>query len=299
MENITAIILTYNEEAHLARCLESVRSLANRIVVVDCYSSDLTLEIARRYGAEILQRNWVNHSVQFNWALEQLSGYEGWVLRIDADEIMSCKLSEEISACLSTVDDRVNGIFFYRRMTFLGRPIHHGGVFPVQVMRFFRYGHGACENRWMDEHIKVTGSTCVVKGEILDDNLNTLTWWTDKHNKYSNREAVELLNLEYGFMVSDSIAGDGKSRDAGVKRWVKERIYARLPMSCRALFYFSYRYFVRLGFLDGKEGFAFHFLQAFWYRFLVDEKIREVKRYMSTHDVDIKTAIYRALSIKV
>jgi hypothetical protein len=169
----------------------------------------------------------------------------------------------------------------------------------VQTLRIFRNGRGRCEIRWMDEHIKVDGETVSFDGDIIDENLNSLAWWTAKHNSYSNREVVDLLNLEFSFMPHDSIANlrDGQRTEA--KRWVKERIYARLPGGMRALAYFLYRYFLRFGFMDGRSGTVFHVLQGFWYRYLVDAKLIEVRRYMMENDVDVATAIRDVLAIDV
>ena len=137
------------------------------------------------------------------------------------------------------------------------------------------------------------------QGELFDDYLYSLTWWTDKHNRYASREAVDMLNLKYGFMTVDSVASLSGGSQAGVKRWIKERVYARLPRGLRAFAYFFYRYVIRLGFLDGQAGTAFHFLQGFWYRYLVDAKVAEVERYMRDKDVDIATAIADVLEIRV
>ena len=104
---------------------------------------------------------------------------------------------------LSNPPERIHGCYFPRRMAFMGRQINHGGIFPAYMLRLFRLGQGAIEDRWMDEHIKVKGDTVVLKGELIDDNLNSLTWWTEKHNKYASREAVDLLNLEFAFMVTN------------------------------------------------------------------------------------------------
>ena len=188
---------------------------------------------------------------------------------------------------------------FDRRMTFQGKLIRFGVVFPVQVFRLFCYGYGQCENGWMDEHIKVAGPTVGFKSELIDDNLNSLTWWTDKHNHYASREAVDLLNLEYGFMPHDSVASLRGGSQAGLKRWIKEEVYARLPGGFRAFAYFFYRYILRFGFLDGQAGTAFHFLQGFWYRYLVDAKVAEVRRYMEEKEVDVVTAIAEVLQVRV
>ena len=296
---LVAIILTLNEEKHLARCIASLTGVATEIVVADCFSTDATLEIARNNGAKVIQREWINHAVQFNWALTQLDTDVDWVLRIDADEVLTPELVAEIQANLQGMDSEIDGIYCSRRMTFQGRLIRHGGVFLLRVLRLFRYGRGKCENRWMDEHIKVAGPTVDFVGEMIDDNLNSLTWWIDKHNKYASREAVDLLNLEYGFMPHDTVASLRGGKQAGVKRWLKEKVYARLPGGFRAFAYFIYRYVIRLGFLDGRAGTAFHFLQGFWYRYLVDAKVAETKRYMREHDVGATTAIERVLEIKV
>lgn len=296
---LVAIILTLNEEEHLARCIASLAGLVTVVVIVDCYSTDATLTIANAHGARVIEHKWVNHATQFNWALSQLDADTDWVLRIDADEYLTPELLEQFKACLASVGTGFEGVYCGRRMTFQGRLIRHGGVFPIRVLRLFRYGKGECENRWMDEHIKVAGPTLDVQGEIIDDNLNSLTWWTDKHNKYASREAVDLLNLQYHFMPHDSVASLRGGNQAGVKRWVKEVIYARLPGGFRAFAYFFYRYVIRLGFLDGQAGTAFHFLQGFWYRYLVDAKVADVKRYMRVQGVDVRVAIERVLGVRI
>jgi glycosyltransferase involved in cell wall biosynthesis len=296
---LTAVILTLNEEKHLARCLASVQGVADSVLVVDCCSTDNTLAIARQHGARVVQHTWVNYATQFNWGLEQLEPGTDWVLRIDADEYLTPELAAEIRRELPGIGKEVAGVYCGRRMTFQGRLIRHGGVFPIRVLRLFRHGRGRCENRWMDEHIKVDGPTADFQGEIIDDNLNTLTWWTDKHNSYASREAVDLLNLEYGFMATDSVASLSSGSQAGLKRWVKEQVYARLPGGFRSFVYFFYRYVLRLGFLDGRAGWAFHFLQGFWYRALVDAKVAEVKRYMQERGCLVTEAIDRVLGIRV
>lgn len=296
---VVAIVLTFNEAQHLRRCLDSLRDVVDGVLVADCHSTDDTITIAESQGARVVRNVWTNHATQFNWALTQLEPDTDWVLRIDADEYLTPELAAEIRQQLPALGPGVEGVFMGRRMTFQGRMIRHGGLFPVRVLRLFRYGKGECEKRWMDEHIKVSGRTAVFRGELIDDNLNSLTWWTDKHNKYASREAVDLLNLEYGFMAHDSVASLRGGSQAGFKRWLKERVYARLPGGLRALAYFLYRYVVRLGFLDGKAGFAFHFLQGFWYRYLVDAKVAEVRRYMRVEGMDVAQAIERVLGIRV
>lgn len=296
---LTVVILTKNEQRHISRALVSVAAIADRVVVIDSGSTDRTAEIARDAGAEVLTRPWVNYATQFNWALGQLPDDTDWVLRLDADEIVTNGLAAEIQQRLQGLPGSTSGVFVSRRMTFLGRPIRWGGLFPVRVLRLFRHGKGRCENRWMDEHILIEGETASFNGEIVDDNLNSLSWWTDKHNAYASREVVDLLNLQYGFMAHETVADLRGGQQAGAKRWIKEKVYTHLPGGVRAFIYFLYRYMVRLGFLDGIEGTAFHVLQGFWYRYLVDMKLHEVKSYMRRNKVDVVVAIRDVLGIDV
>jgi glycosyltransferase involved in cell wall biosynthesis len=295
---ITVVILTRDESLHLARAIESVKPIAHDILVVDSGSTDDTLAIAQEAGASVLHNDWVNYAFQFNWALGMLSAETEWVMRLDADEILTTDLVEEIQQRLASVPSSVDGIDCGRRMCFLGKPIQWGGLFPIQVLRLFRHGKGHCENRWMDEHIIVTGETCNFKGEIVDDNQKSLTWWTDKHNAYASREVIDLLNLELGFLPSETLT-ETPGGQAGLKRRIKEKVYARLPVGMRSTLYFLYRYILRMGFMDGSAGFMFHFLQGYWYRCLVDAKLYEVKRYMQIQGVDVESAVKSVLEIDI
>ena len=233
---LTVIILTHNEDLHLARCLESAMQLTSNILVVDCFSTDCTVEIAQSYGATVLQRAWDgSHSTQINWALDQLAQIPiqtDWVMRIDADEVLTPELVSQIQATLLAVAPQINGISCIRKMSFQGRLIRFGGVGNNRVMRLFRYGFGQSESRWMDEHIKVEGQTMMLSGVMIDDNLRSLAWWIEKHNGYSSREAVDLLNLEYKFAQQNSVAALSFSNSSiGLRRWIKENVYAKPILS--------------------------------------------------------------------
>ena len=299
--NITAVILTFNEEIHLARCIESLLPLTQDIVVVDSLSTDRTIEIAKKFGARVLERAWENnHSVQFNWALTQLEPNQTeWVLRIDADEVLTSELVSELKQVLPTLGDEIVGIHFFRKICFQGKLIQHGGIGHNKVSRLFRYGYGKSEARWMDEHIKIDGKCMDLSGCIIDDNLNSISWWITKHNNYASREAIDLLNLKYQFAALDSVSDCGAKSSISKKRWIKENLYTKLPLGMRSFSYFFYRYILLVGFLDGSVGTQFHFLQAFWYRYLVDIKFAEVERYMKANSVSPKVAIYHVLGIKL
>lgn len=291
---LVAVILTKNEDIHLERCLRNVRDITSKIIVVDSFSVDRTEEIATSFNATFIQNTFENHSQQFNFALTQISQDTEWVLRIDADEYLTPRLVASIKAA-TMIDSRFMGFSLKRRIKFAGKLIEYGGLFPVEIVRLFRFGHGVCEERWMDEHIIVDGPVGKLAGELIDDNLNNLTWWIQKHNLYSNREAVEMLKLKYSPRPPKlSLTGP-----ASFKRSIKEKVYFRLPAIPKVLVYFLYRFVIRLGFLDAREGFAFHFLQGFWYRYLVEAKVQEVEKYMRERNAALHDAIKQVLEIKI
>lgn len=297
---LTVLVLTFNEELHLARCLQNILPLTSDIVVVDCFSQDQTIAIAKQYGARVLERAWENnHSTQVNWALTQLPADTEWVMRIDADEYLTSDLITQIKEVLPTLASDVEGVTCIRKMVFQGKLIEHGGVGANRVMRIFRYGKGQSEARWMDEHIKIGGRSVNLSGVLIDDNLRPLSWWIEKHNNYSSREAVDLLNLKYRFSGTNSVVSLKSSTSIGTKRWIKENIYAKLPGGLRAWTYYVWRYIFMMGFLDGAKGAQFHFLQALWYRSLVDAKVAEVERYIAEKRVSPAEAIQEVLGISL
>ena len=202
--------MTLNEAQHLPRCLASPEGVVDHVLIADSFSGDETGRIAESHGAQFVQHAFVHHASQFNWALTQLDQDTRWVLRIDADEYLTPELAAEIRERLSSLDPEVDGVFCGRRMIFQGRLIRFGGLFHIRVLRLFRYGRGRCENRRMDEHIKIAGPTTNFRGALIDDNFNSLTWWTNKRNRYASREAVDLLNLKYGFLPADSVANPAR-----------------------------------------------------------------------------------------
>lgn len=295
--DLTVIVLTFNEERHLGRCLQSLNGVAKRVVVVDCFSNDGTLALAKAQGAEVVQHAWINYATQLNWALHNVPIDTQWTMRLDADEVVTPALAAILQRDLAGVAGSVMGLTVNRQIHFLGRWIRYGGIYPVRMLRVWRSGHGCCENRWMDEHMVVRGEIAHIDADIADINLNNITWWTEKHNNYASREAVDLLLHRAG--EGEDSEGARLSSQAGLKRWLKLRVYAHLPKGLRAMLYFLYRYLMCLGFLDGWQGFAFHFLQGFWYRFLVDVKVGEVEQHMRQTGVSLAEAVESVLGIKV
>jgi len=276
-QDLSVIILTYNEQKHIERCIKSLLPIAKNIFIVDSYSTDKTVEIAESLGAKVYQNKWPgNHAIQFQWGLDNCPIETEWVMKMDSDEYVLPELAEEINAKISVLDDDVSGVYIKRRVYFMDRWIKHGGYYPTWLLRIWRYDKGRMEQRWMDEHIKLSsGKTVQFENDLVDDNKNNLTWWTTKHNNYATREAVDILNILYNFVSYDEVVPNIFGTQEQKKRWLKIR-YASLPLFIRPVLYFHWRYFLKLGFLDGKQGLIWHFLQGFWYRFLVDAKIYEI-----------------------
>jgi glycosyltransferase involved in cell wall biosynthesis len=279
MLDITVIILTYNEEIHIRRCLENVCRFAKKIYVVDCFSRDKTVEIAEELGAEVVQRPWPgNQAEQFNWALDNLPIATEWILRLDADEYLTPELIRELEEKLPKMGEGVSALSLPLARAYCGRVLRHGIVNGIRIVRVFRVGKARYERRMMDEHLSVlAGATAELKNKFVDDNRMPIGQFVDKHNGYASREAALLLDEEYRLTDGEASAPYDYGENVRKKRAQKSR-YARMPLLWRASGYFVYRYVVRLGFLDGTEGFLWDFMQGWWYRTLVDAKILEVKK---------------------
>jgi len=286
--DVTVVILTKNEEDNLPKALASVKPFARRIVVVDSGSTDRTLQIAREAGAEVYHNDWVNHAVQINWGIANTNITTGWTFRLDADEEVLPDLREFFTGRLDAVPADVDGIMPRRRMYFLGRWIRHGGMYPNYVLRLFRTGKGHCEMRVMDEHMIVPGRVIHLDADLKDDNTKSLRWWTAKHNWYSDRELFEMLEAENSTERKSSIEARLFGTFAERKRWLKVRLYGAVPPAWRSWMYFMYRYYILRGFLDGPEGRIYHFLQGYWYRFLVDAKHYEASKFPKIKDELVK-----------
>ena len=279
-KNLAVIILTYNEEIHIERAIHSVQSIASEVFVIDSGSNDKTVEIAQKNGAQVFYNPFINQAKQFQWALDHAPITADWTMRLDADEIIEVDLQQEIQEKLPHLPNHIVVINLKRKHIFMDRWVKHGGRYPVVLLRMWRTGAGRVEDRWMDEHMVVSGGeTITFHGGFSDHNLNDLSFFTDKHNKYATREAIDVLNQKLNLFPRDqALTTDTASLQASLKRIAKEKIYNRLPFTFAALAYFLYRYILQLGFLDGRSGLIYHFLQGYWYRFLVGTKIMELEK---------------------
>lgn len=288
MVDITVIILTKNEEKNLKKCIESFRGIARRFVIVDSFSTDRTEELCHKLNIELneigscldfYQNKWSSYADQFNWGLTNTDISTEWAMRFDSDEELTEELAIEIETKLSILREPINGIILRRRIYFMGRWIKHGGRYPELLLRIFRTGKAYCEKKLMDEHmILLEGTTFIFEHDLIDNNQKDLEWWIAKHNWYSDREVYDYQMI-FKNQVNDKLEKYGESsRQAKMKRIIKNRGYYKLPQFFRAHIYFLYRYYIKLGILDGPEGKIFHFLQAYWYRFFVDAKLYECEK---------------------
>ncbi len=276
MQDISVIILTQNEEQHIARCIKSLLPFTDKIFVVDSGSTDNTIEIVENLGAKTLFNKWVNHSTQINVGIAANPFNTKWLMRIDADEYVLPELAEEINQTLHSIPDDTTGLYVKRRVFFMNKWIKHGGYYPIWLLRLWRNGAGICEDLWMDEHIKLLhGKAVQLKNDIVDNNLNNLTWWIQKHNQYAILEMIVLLDTKYNFTDAQKVEARLFGTQDQRKRYLKLK-YANLPLFTRPFVYFIFRFVFKLGFLDGTKGLIWHFLQGLWYRFLVDAKMYEM-----------------------
>lgn len=269
--DITAIILTKNEEINITDCIKSIITVVKRVVVVDSFSTDRTVELAEKCGAEVYQHGFENYAKQYMYAIDVSKIDTVWTLRIDADERLTPDSEKELELlCNENMTTEVAGIILRFKKNFLGKDLYHGGVYPWKKMNCYKTKYGTIENRSMDEHIVLSqGSVVEMKHDCLHYDFKNLEFFINKHNWYSSRETVDYF---------ESLETMQSKKELDFKTWFKMNFYYKLPMGFRAHTYYIYRYYLRMGFLDGKEGKIYAFLQAYWYRYLVDAKIYESKK---------------------
>jgi glycosyltransferase involved in cell wall biosynthesis len=269
---ISVIILTFNESKNISDCLESVKGLTDDIIVVDSGSTDNTLAIASSYSTTIYHNPFENYSKQRNWAFQNVNTKYGWILNMDADHRLTIEFVDELRQLfVKGIPSGINGFMASRRTMFLGRWIRYGGHYPVYHGILFRKGHGQCENKEYDQHFIIEGQSQVLKSDVIDIITDSLTTFVTRHNKWATLEANDILNMA----DKEGKIKPNKSGNVMEQRRYQRMKYYSYPIFLRVFIYSFYRYILKRGFLDGKPGLVFHFLQGFWFRFLVDSKIYE------------------------
>lgn len=280
---ITAVVLTKDEEANLPACLESLKGWCRPVFVVDSGSTDGTERVAKSFGAEFVSHPFETHSKQWNWALRNLPFKTAWVLAIDADQRITPQLKEELLKELAETDPQISGYYLPRKQIFRGRWIRHGGYWPKYLLKLFRTGAARCdEQELLDFRFYVDGKTVLLKEPLVEENLKEreILFWLGKHLRFIELLAREELSVRTGRRTWQAKPDPAGTPDQRVL-W-KKNLWYKLPLYTRPFLYFAYRYFLLLGFLDGRQGALFHFLQAFWLRMMVDVRLGELLRAKKT-----------------
>ena len=266
----TVCVLSFNSRDTIERTVASALQVSPEVIVIDSGSTDGTVELATAAGAKVLQHPFENYGLQRNWAIRDVPHKYTWQLHLDADERLSDALIHEIKTLPE--DSDTAGYTIPRYLTFMGRLLRHN-LAPTYHMRLFRDGTTECETRHYDQHFICTGIIKPLQHEMIDDIRMSLSEWTRRHNNWSDAEVRELLSRE----TSGRMAGRANGNAIEKKRYLRG-VYDSFPLFVRPLLLFFYRYILRGGFLDGKEGLVFCVLQTLWFRFLVDAKLYEAAK---------------------
>lgn len=273
--NFSFIILTYNEEMHLPRLLDSIKDLHATIYILDSGSTDATIGIAEKYGALVKTHPFENHPKQWDFALKNFEIQTPWIIGLDADQIVTPELYLMLKEFETEKYTGINGIYFNRKNYFQGSWIRYGGYYPIYLLKMFRTGIGFSDlNENMDHRFIVSGKTVIwKKGHLLEENLkeNDIHFWFKKHERYSDliaHEEVERMRNLRSQSLKPNLLGNPDEK----KAWLK-RLWWKLPLGLRPYLYYGTRMFLQFGLLDNKTARHFHYLQGLWFRKLVDKKI--------------------------
>jgi len=280
-QEFSFIVLTFNEEVHLPRLLESIKGLQARVFILDSGSTDDTLKIAQAFGTEVQSNPFINHPKQWDFALKNFDIKTPWTIGLDADQMVTKELFDQLQKFKNTDFEGINGIYFNRKNYFQGSWIRYGGYYPIYLLKMFRTGMGYSDlNENMDHRFIVPGKTLIwKKGYLLEENLkeNDIGFWFKKHEKYSDliaQEEIERLQNLRTQSLKPNLWGNPDEK----KAWLK-RLWWKLPLGLRPYLYYSYRMIFQLGILDDKTARRFHYLQGLWFRKLVDQKINKLKNH--------------------
>jgi glycosyltransferase involved in cell wall biosynthesis len=277
---VTLIVTTRNEEINIEKCLQSAHGFIDQIFVIDSESEDRTGEISRRY-AEVINLPYDHSKIIpwiYQWGLENLPIRNEWVMILEADQELTPKLKEELQQLFSGADINKNGYYVRREQIFRGKPLRFGGYGSKYMLKLFRRTAGELDPKETDTRVYVKGDVGKLKHPIIEHNLkeDEILFYLQKHLRYADvfaREEFQRRQEGFNWKMQPKLFGTPDERIL----WLKQ-LYFRLPLYIRPFLYFFYRYIFLLGILDGKQGGAFHFLQAFWFRLVWDMRLEELIR---------------------
>ncbi len=252
---VSVLIPTFNEQLNVAQCLSSVLGWADEVFVVDSFSADKTVEIAKEMGATVVQHKFEGYAEQKNWAMETLPLRNDWLLILDADEYVTAESREEMASLARENGRGYDGFLINRGFIFYGQWIRHCGWYPSWHLRFFKHRLGRYESRPVDEHVMLRGKIGKLKHDLIHRDCRDMDWWIAKHNRYATLSAIAYGDLEKNQLADERIRPRLFGGYAERRRFLKERVWRHLP--CRGILFFLYLYVFRLGFLDGRKGYMF------------------------------------------
>jgi len=271
--DVAVVILAFNEAPNIAHAVGSVRGWAREVFVLDSFSTDDTVARAERAGATVFRHPFVDYASQRDHALTALPIAAEWVLFLDADEWTPPALRDEIAAVVAASPVE-NGFAMRYRLIWNGTWIRRG-YYPTWILRLVRRGRARCDARPVGEHLLVDGAVGRLRADLMHEDRKGIDAWIAKHTAYASGEARELLvRRTQSAYVGARLFGTQAQR----KRWLRERLWTRLPPLVRPFLYFFLRYIVQGGFLDGRDALVYHFLHALWYQLLIDVKYLEMLR---------------------
>ena len=282
---VSVIVPVRNEAQNLPRCLTSLRGFGE-LYVIDSQSWDATEAVAAEYGAKVVQFHYAGGwPKKRQWAMDTLPFAYEWMFLVDADEALSPELAKEIQEAIKNPD--INGYYVGLQMHFLGRRLNHCGA-TFYKLSLFRRGMGRFECRLKDqdasmadmevhEHVIVDGATSRLKNSLIHHNVESLSRYIQKHDEYSNWDAKLLI---HGGESADDLPPALFGAQAQRRRWLRKWLF-NVPGS--PLMFFLYKYFLRLGFLDGGSGFIYCCFQGIQF-FHIKAKVFEGRR-MAKHDL--------------
>jgi glycosyltransferase involved in cell wall biosynthesis len=278
---LSVLVVTRNEERNIERCLRSVHGFADQIFVIDSESADRTRDLASRYADSVVELPYDHGRIIpwiFQWGLDNLPLRNEWVLILEADQALPPALKEEIAALLARPTITESGFYIRRRQIFRGHPIRFGGYGSKYLLKLFRRSRSELDPVEQDTRVYVRGQVGRLRHPLEEWNQkeDSILFYLEKHLRYAEafaREELVRRRQNVPWKLTPRFFGTSDERTL----WWKTRYY-RMPLFLRPALYFLYRYFFLFGFLDGATGSLFHFLQAFWFRLVVDVRLSELLR---------------------
>jgi glycosyltransferase involved in cell wall biosynthesis len=286
INDITIIIITYQEENNIRECINSVKDVTKNIFVVDSYSTDNTQSILKDMNIKFCEHEFISYADKRNWSQNNNPFKTPWVFHLDADERFTPELTKWLLDEFPKMKYQADGFMFSRKTVFMDKWIKHGDHYPNFHLNLFKSDLGYVEEKAYDNHFVVKGNNTISipNADIINLVANSIDELILSHNKWATIEAKEIINGVEKGEVEAKLFGNPIER----RRWLKVNIFQKFPLFLRSFLYFMYRYFLKFGFLDGQEGLVFHVLQGFWFRFIVDAKVLEIRKNMNKENKNVQ-----------